>query len=116
MYQLTCRSCQFSHDNARNRNWVPYDESYNPRQRYLCPDCGYAWTDRPSARWERLALAGAGHVFALAVGLAAITAGWSPWAVVGIVAVAYGVVVVTEKVRSAVEDWLDPADTADRRA
>lgn len=101
MYELTCTDCLPSN--------TP-DRSYNPLQRYLCPECGYAWTDRPADEWEHRALSFAGASLATLTGLAAIVMGWGLISILLTVGLTMGLVHATELARSALEDWLDPAE------
>jgi transposase-like protein len=117
MYEMTCRDCLLSRENAPDDVDVPAlpDQVHNPVQRYLCPVCGYAWTDRPGEKIEDALLSLAGNVLAVAVALLAIHLGLDFLGVLLAVALTYGAIHTTEHIRSAVEGWLDPADSVTRR-
>lgn len=82
----------------------------NPLQRYVCPRCGYAHTQNPSARWEQTLQSFAGVMLLVAGGLFAGAMGWSIWGWVATMGVLWVLIWGTEQTRSAVEDWLDPPE------
>jgi hypothetical protein len=110
MYELSCTNCLIERSDGE-----PPARSYNPQQRYLCPDCGYAWTDSKSAGWEALLVAVAGNALVIAVALLGLALDWEFWLFVVAIVSTYGAIRLFGELRSAVEDWLDPAETSSRR-
>lgn len=117
MYELTCNDCRLNDAPEGTQEVELPVRAYNRSQRYLCPGCGYAWTERRGAKVEDALLALAGNSFALAVALFAVFAAhWPPLGVLLTVASTYCLLITLGYIRSEVEDWLDPADSVARRA
>jgi hypothetical protein len=127
VYQLPCSSCLLRLEDpptgVNPLGWVDYPTLtkhdrhypvYNPQQRYLCPECGYCWTNRPGYRWETFALTTAGIALMISVALIMIETKQNAWISLIVMIVTYGAIRLTEELRSAVEDWFDPAEHTDR--
>lgn len=130
MYELPCRDCltkrgatpapgvdlhEGSVDYTILTSATPSYPTYNHLQRYLCRQCGYAWTDRRSAEWESVLTTIATSALITAVMMFGLEQDWGFPLVLVAMVVTFAAIKLTDQLRSTVEDWLDPAENTCRR-
>jgi len=114
MYELPCLSCYDA--DVQDPDDVMILSKYqalqpNPRQRYVCPICGYSWTNSKAWQFGDNVLHYAGLALMLIVAISCyflLDLGVATTAIgVGVTAVLIG---LTEQFRSWLEDVLDPVE------